>query len=182
MKNRVITPLTFQDELCEEIEKIASDMLLRQPGTDARVKLKAYAQNLPVPEVSVRQSEVLSDLPEMESEVSYPFPWVLVKLDTGSVLPSVGRQRCRVIIIVGVFNDDLNRSGHRECTIILERIMERFAKDPLLHHKFTAVQLDDEHMFSWALQDEDTHPYYYGSLEMMFEMNGFEREDRYGYA
>ena len=66
--------------------------------------------------------------------------------------------------------------------IMIERVMERFAKDPLLSGQIMAVPIDNNHMFNWSMQDEDTYPYFYGALEMAFYTPGFQREDRYGFA
>ena len=84
-----------------------------------------------------------------------------------------------MIVVVGVYDDATDRSGYKGVMIALERIMERFSVRPLLAGKFTAVQLDNNNMFRWSLQDEDTYPYYYGAIEMAFEMMGTIREDKY---
>ena len=147
----------LQKELSGELEKIMQDMLLQQPDSTELVKMKAYRQALPI-------------------------PWALIKLDRGTVEGIGGNQKVTVLIIFGIFSDSLENTGHEVIAIMIERVMERFSKDPLLAGQITAVPVDESHMFNWSLQDEDTYPYFYGALEMAFCMPGFQREDRYGFA
>lgn len=182
---RNLTLLSLQKALGEAIEEATKDVFLKKPGSGELVSLRAYSQELPVPAVGETQMEPgSSDLPEEESEygIIFPFPWAVVKLDRGTIPAPGERQTVYTVVILGVFEDDLKRNGHEALAILLERIMERFCKNPLLKGQFTATQIDGEHMFNWTMQDEDTHPYYYAALEMAFSAPAFEREDPYGYA
>ena len=172
------TPLDLQKALAEEIEKITKDMPFKRYGADGDgYRIKAYLQDLPIPGKREASGE-FEDENADETGV-FSFPWAIVKLDTGLTAGPSERHRVNVIVVVGVYDDAPDRSGYRGVMIALERIMERFSKRPLLAGKFTAVQLDGNTMFRWSLQDEDTHPYYYGALEMAFEMTGIIREDKY---
>ena len=182
---RKMSILTLQRELCKEIREITSDLQMKQPGSTELTAPRVFGQDLPIPR---KKDEDIgygdTDIPDEEDQygIGFLFPWILVKLDLGNVSASNERQRISVILVIGVFDDDLEANGHERIVIIVERIMERFAKDPLLGGQIVAVPVDDDHMFRWSLQDENTHPQYFGALEMAFEMPGFEREDYYGFA
>lgn len=172
------TPLDLQKALAEEIETITKDMPFKRYGAQGDgYRLKAYLQDLPIPGMK----EALGDFEEENADETgvFSFPWAVVKLDTGLTAGPSERHRVNVIVVVGIYDDAPDRSGYRGVMLTLERIMARFSQRPLLAGKFTAVQLDQNTMFRWSLQDEDTHPYYYGALEMAFEMQGYVREDKY---
>ncbi len=172
------TPLDLQKALAEEIEEITKDMPFRRYGEEGDgFRIKSFLQDLPIPKTSESHGE-FEDENADEAGV-FPFPWAIVKLDTGFAAGPSERHRVNVIVVVGVYDDATDRSGYKGVMIALERIMERFSVRPLLAGKFTAVQLDNNNMFRWSLQDEDTYPYYYGALEMAFEMMGTIREDKY---
>lgn len=182
---RKMSLIELQKQLAGELEKIMQDMLFQQPDSTELVKMKAYRQALPIPQRIEKTYPYNSDdLPDEESgyKMGYPFPWALIKLDRGTVEGIGGNQKISVLIIFGIFNDSLENTGHEAITIMIERVMERFSKDPLLAGQMTAAPVDENHMFNWSLQDEDTYPYFYGALEMAFWMPGFQREDRYGFA
>ena len=56
----------------------------------------------------------------------------------------------------------------------IQRICDRFAAKPLLAQKYYARQ-----HIQWALQDEDTYPYYFGGIEITFNLPKIGREDDY---
>lgn len=184
-KERQMSILTLQWKLCQEIEKITADMRMKQPGKAELTAPRVFAQNLPIPQRNGWEvSGGDTDIPVEESEygIGYEFPWIVAKIDLGIVSAPSKTQKVNVILVIGAFCDDSDAAGHEQIIIIMERIMERFSKNPLLGGQLLAVPIDDDHMFRWSLQDEDTHPHYFGALEMAFEMPGFEREDQYGYA
>ena len=177
--------LDLQKELSKEIENILEDMMLKQPSSPELIPIKAYGQALPIPErLTNAENYSNEDLPEEEADIqkAFPFPWALIKLDRGIVRGIGEPQIVYVVIVFGIFDDGKENQGHEAVLIMIERVMERFAKDPLLSGQIMAVPIDNNHMFNWSMQDEDTYPYFYGALEMAFYTPGFQREDRYGFA
>lgn len=174
--------LKLQDALCDEIEEITKDMPFKRYGKPGNgYRIKAYPQDLPIPQ---KNSENAGNefMDENADEIGvFNFPWAIVKLDSGSTSAPAPQSYMRtdLIVAVGVYDDNHDRSGYRGVITAITRIMERFQKQPLLAGKFTCIPIDKDEMFSWGLQDEDTHPYYYGALKMAFLMQSFEREDKY---
>lgn len=182
-KNRATTVYFLQKALQREIERLTEDLVFKQPGTDKPGKLRAFRQQLPIPERGLYDPGFESFEIGDEQDI-YPFPWCVIKVDGGSVAAPGEAQKTKLILVIGIYDDDRQQHGHEDVLLVIERIMERFAKEPLLEHKFTNIRLDDREWFRWTLQDaeDDTYPYYFGALELAFSMPGFQREDSHGYA
>ena len=179
-----ITPYYLQKELCEEIERLTEDLRFKSPGKDKLVRLKAYRQQLPV--AGREDTEVLD---EYGGEETYDrlFPFALVQITGGSIKEPSADHRVNINIVVGIFDDARENDGHDDVMLVIERIIERFSKYPVLNRKFTITVITDNNisnsheLFEWGLSDptEEAYPYYFGVLSMAFKMRGFEREDRY---
>ena len=57
---------------------------------------------------------------------------------------------------------------------IITKIYERFAKMPVLNGKYTI-----QYPILWAIQDEESYPYYYGGMSLLFETAAVRREHPY---
>lgn len=55
---------------------------------------------------------------------------------------------------------------------MIQRLVNRFAAEPLLDHKYRAQQ-DME----WAVQDEETYPYFFGGVRIKFSVPKIGRGD-----
>lgn len=78
------------------------------------------------------------------------------------------------MIILGVYDDDVTGAGYMHILTMIERITNRFLEEPLLDHKYRA-----EATMNTAIQDEDTYPYYFGAIEMTFNLPKIERRDEF---
>lgn len=182
--NNGITPFYLQKELCEEIERLTDDLKLKRPGAEGYVKLRAYRQMLPLAD---REDTEDLDVYGGEESQNKLFPFAVVQVDGGSIKEPGADHRVNLSVIVGIYEDDKERDGHDDVMLVIERIIERFSKDPVLNRKFTLTVITDNNisnsheLFEWALSDptDDAYPFYYGVLSMAFKMKGFEREDKY---
>lgn len=175
---RARTPLFFQKALAGEIEKITSDMRFQNPSGEEALGLSVFSQSLPIPEkkLSYGQEEYQSidySVSETEDAV-FHCPWCIVKLEGGSIPEINGFQHMEVVIGFGIYNPDKDNKGHEELLNLIQRVYERFAKDPLLDRQYTCSG-----EFEWALQEEDTYPYYFGAVTTTFKFMGFRRELNY---
>lgn len=157
----------LQDGLLEELEEILKDELFKNESYDLEdeiskeyIPLNFFTQDLPLE----------SSREEDESH----FPYIIVKMDSGSVQDADSAHEVKVIVVVGLFDNNSNKQGYRDVMHIINMIYERFAKNPLLCNQYVAKM-----PFNWALQDEDTHPYYFGGFEMSFEIPAIKKEDEY---
>jgi len=64
--------------------------------------------------------------------------------------------------------------GHKDVLNIIARLYERFAKVPVLNGKYTI-----QYPVLWALQGEESYPFYFGGMNLTFEIAAVRREDEY---
>lgn len=180
METRARTPFFFQMTLVEEMKEITSDMRFKMPRGTNLVPISVFPQALPIPQ----RADSPPDTPEdggtinyvdgEEEEAIFKCPWCVVKIESGSVPEINGNQRIKAAVCFGIFNDSPDNKGHTEILNLIQRVYERFAKNPLLAGQYTYAG-----GFEWGLQDEDTHPYFFGAAVMDFEFQGIRRENRY---
>lgn len=167
-------PLFLQKALKEEIEKITDGMTFKKPRSDERVKLQVYEQALPVPSRDDTNFDAEASIAYDEGEYEeaiFRCPWCVVKVDSGEIQGPNANVEVLMELVFGVFDDDLNNQGHYDIENLIWKVIERFAKDPLLASQYTC-QCD----FKFGHQDEDTYPYYFGALTMTFSYPGIQRE------
>ena len=146
----------LQDSLIQEVKKLFKDEKF-QDQTGACVPLKVYAQNLPLES-------------NREDEDEDFFPYVIIKLDSGEVQQT---HDVKVIVIMGIYDDDQTKQGHRKVLHLIDGLYERFAKHNVLDKGYIASE-----EIKWSLQEEDTHPYYFGGMEMTFTIPAVRRENQ----
>jgi hypothetical protein len=175
---RAVTPLFFQQALTDEVKKITEDLLFCTPKGDELVHLDVFMQSLPIPvfESSDQENENLSSFEYENNQIDPIFkcPWCTVKIINGDIPGINERQVLNVAICFGIYNDDTSNQGHREILNLIQRVYSRFAIDPLLDKQYTCTG-----EFEWALQDEDTHPYFFGAISTTFKMTGYRRENKF---
>lgn len=140
-----MTPILLQKALQKEIEEITNDILLPTPKREMR-KLKTFAQRLPT---RTRKDE------------SESYPYCVVQIISGDIKDT---QIITTILRIGIFNSNDEAKGHEELLSIIQRILERFRKNPILDKKYIC-----EAEQKWEVMDEDTHPYYYGGVLLKFK-------------
>lgn len=109
-----MTAQILQEELVKEIGVIFRDDLFKDSAGEY-IKMNVYEQNLPI-----RQDE---DAPD-------PIPYVIVRVETGQVKGGVEPQEVFVTLLIGYFDDDAGNNGHKGVLGIIQKIQERFMKEP----------------------------------------------------
>lgn len=176
---RAVTPLFFQQALANEVKHLTDDMLFHTAKNGDLVHLEVFLQSLPIP-VCKKDGQISTEFSSFEYEngqIDDPIlncPWCIVKLINGEVLGINEPQSLNVAICFGIFNDDVRNQGHMEIMNLFQRVYSRFAVDPLLDKQYTCVG-----EFEWALQEEDTYPYFFGAISAKFKMAGYRRENKY---
>ncbi len=169
----------LQDELVVEVEKILKDIRLKTPD-GKKSKVNVFPQYLPIP-TPKRPPE--GDIPpevveeglaasDVETEPD-PFPYVLVRVDSGEIKEIDGEQSVTVYILIGVFDDNTDNLGFKDVLEIIQRIYERFGKNA-----YMAEYECDTNDIEWALQEEESYPYYFGGMTLKFLTHPIRREDR----
>lgn len=152
----------LQKELMKDIGNIFEKDLFKD-SLGKYVSLNIYAQNLPI-----RDDE---DAPD-------PVPYIVVRVLDGKVKGWVEAQEVQVMLILGCFDDNINNDGHEILLELIQKIEERFLKNPILSKQFMFLN-DEQHPFEWALQEEESFPYFFGAISMSFRTPTIRKEDKY---
>jgi hypothetical protein len=148
----------LQKELCREIEEISRDVTLYNPKGEV-AQLRGYLQTLPKSKANTNTREA-------------PYPFCIVKIIDGRM--SLVSSTVGIAIVLGVWNKEEENNGHQSILILIQRIYERFAKDPILKNSFEVVP-----NMNWVIEDDDRYPYSIGAIEMNWKLRNIEREDEY---
>lgn len=164
-----MTPIELQEELGAEVEYILKDIQLKTADGGMK-QIEAFSQELPKRLQNVTGDSVMAD------EDIDPYPFCVVKIDSGELGTAQSAHEVKTVLVLGVFDDDISCQGHRVILTMIQRIMERFTKDPVLNRRY---RINEEAGFNWTLDEEDRHPYYLGALSMTWDMFFVRREDKY---
>lgn len=147
-----MTPLMLYDDLIAEVENILRDVVTKNTAGEDVVGVKGYKYRLPL---------ITAD----DEDESQFFPYFIVRLSGGKTEDDDSPWLVTADILLGVCENDKDVLGHEHIMVMIQRITDRFAAEPLLNNKFRAEQ-DME----WAIQDEDTYPFYFGGVEIKFRV------------
>lgn len=147
-----MTPVMLQTDLIAEIEEILKDVITKNTAGETVVGVKGYEHRLPL---------VTSD----DEDESQFFPYFIVKTIEGKTEDDNTPWLVTVDILLGVCENDKDVPGYKSIMIMMQRITDRFTEEPLLNKKYRAEQ-----NIEWALQDEDTYPFYFGGVEIKFRV------------
>lgn len=176
---RARTPLFALKALVKEVQSITEEMRFHSPGKIELAPVSVFEQSLPIPEridtpLENEDYQTIDYQEEAEEEGIFKCPWCVVKLENGSIPGINEMQEVTFAICFGIFNDSLENNGHMEIMNLIQRVYERFSVDPILDGQYTCTGA-----FEWAVQDEDTYPYYFGAIMTGFKFQGFRRENKY---
>ncbi|WP_110291625.1 hypothetical protein [Lachnotalea glycerini] len=153
-----MTPLELRHDLASELETILNHMNFKnQEGNDC--KLNIMEQNLPV---------------QMDDDDTDPYPYLLVRLMDGEMSEEEITQSVSINLIIGIYSDDTNAQGADFVLNVIQDIICRFRKCPILNKKYVLNQ-----KLKWALQTDDTYPYYFGGMELNWQAPNIQREGIY---
>lgn len=163
-----MTPFKLQDDLIDELKYIFSGSKLQIPRIGIN-KEKIYSE----PNI-YGQSLPIRDHDDQEDD---PFPYLIVRIESGEMKGDTPHL-VMIRILIGIFDDNNDTNGHKDVLNIIQKVYERFTKNPSLNGKYV-MKNDRECPFTWVLQDGDTHPYYFGAIDTTWETRSFRRESPY---
>lgn len=167
----------LQDNLADELESLFAGKTLEEPS-GGRSAIHVFKQNLPIPTIKDVPDEVTDEMLEEGTyaavTVEDPYPYIIVRLDSGEIKEDGIEQTVTVNILVGVISRDYSNQGHKDVLNILQDIYERFSKNPILAGAYECSAIP-----SWALQEEASYPYFFGGMTMIFRTLKIFREDPY---
>lgn len=154
-----MTALDFQEELAQEVGNILKDIVTVNAAGERVSGINVYKQNLPI-------------ITSGEEDDSKFFPYAIVRLYEGETEDDDTPWTDTADILFGVYDQDESNQGHQHIMVMCQRVLDRFAAEPLLARKYRAEQ-DME----WAIQAEDTYPYYFGGVRIKFSVPKIGRRD-----
>lgn len=153
-----MTATMLQEEIVKELGVIfKGDRFKNSLGE--YVNLNIYEQQLPI-----REDE---DSPD-------PMPYIIVRIETGSTKSGTDPQEVLVTLLFGYFDDSPENNGHKGVLGMIQKVHERFEKQPMLANQFMF-----QDPFDWALQDEESFPYFFGAASMTFKTAAIRKEDKF---
>lgn len=140
------------EDLIVEIEDILKNIVTQNAAGEPVTGIKGYEYQLPL---------VMSD----EEDESQFFPYFIVRPTEGKTGDDDDPWIVTVDIILGICERDRDVIGEKRLLVMIQRITDRFAAEPLLNKKYRV-----EPKMEWAIQDEDTRPFYFGGVELKFNV------------
>lgn len=133
------------DALIEMLEELFEGK--KYSGLQGRKKLNIFRQNLPIP---VDNGE------DKDTDMSYT-PYIVVRMTGGEIPDDDSPQIVKFNLAICTYDTGNLREGFRDVTNIQEDIIQRICVAPYFGGAFTILKPT-----VWALQQDDTHPYYFG--------------------
>ena len=167
----------LQDDLAADLAEIFKHFFLKDPQGKT-VQLNIFKQNLPIPTAAEMPDTVTDE--ELEEGVydaiakEDPYPYIIVRVEQGKIEGIDQEQTVIVNLIIGVIDRGYENQGHKDVLNIIQKIYERFAKNAILAKKYECTM-----PIEWALQDEESFPYFFGGMALQFETIRIRREDPY---
>ena len=171
MQKDLMVASDLQRALITEIESLLSELSAGQEEIPEHLEepsavphgFKGYAQFLPV----LRNDD--------EDEDQF-FPYFIVRMDGAKTVEDDDLWEVSVSILLGVRDYDQQNIGHFRVANAIDRIITRFCYEATLgvpgHKAFRCMP-----EMEWALQDEDTYPYYFGAVSLKFMAPKPSRKD-----
>lgn len=170
-----MTLLDLQSELIKKIEEILKDIHFLNCEKQSQ-KIKGYAQTAPrrlaqikEPRMYDYQAEDYEKYYEAETDPQKELvPFFVVRITEANF--SNEENKAIIDILFQIFDDDMNMKGYFTLFASMERIRQHFSKNNVLG----AYWCEDK--FSIVSQENDTYPYFYGGIEMIWNLPKIERE------
>lgn len=141
----------LQDALVADLTELFKDRLYKKPdGSSAATSV--FPQALPKQQT------------DAEAEID-PVPYIIVRIDSGGIETQTDPYKVSLLLLLGAFDDGANNQGHRTILEMIELIQQHYEEHPDLAGQFVFTD-----PFNWALQDEDSHPYFFGGIEITFNV------------
>lgn len=176
-----MTPVEVQDILVDEIKLIFRDYAYKN-REGKRVPLNVYAQDVPIiqtppPIADYTNDSEYTEYEEEDEDDNIPVPYIIVRISSGGYdgKNDDSNNELNFVIIVNIFEDEIpNNNGYRDVLNIMQKIYERFAKQPDLRKiaRFNGK-------WEFALQEDNYYPFHIGACNMTFDIPAIREEVYY---
>lgn len=139
----------LQDALVADLRELFKNRRYKKPDGEPAA-LSVFAQNLPK-----RESENDDD----------PFPYIIARIDSGGIENQTEPHKVSIFLLIGIYDDEAENQGHRAVLEVMEVIQQHYEETPLLDGQYVFTD-----PFHWALQDEESYPFFFGGVEINFHL------------
>lgn len=140
-----MTPQNLQDEIKEMLEEVSNEIDWKDIDGN-RTKLSVFKQNLP----------------KRDTDEDDPFPYCIIRLVSGRHNAIQDEENSiRVLLIFGLCDNGLENQGETMLNLI-NRIVLRLSENNVLKTFYQKGKIE------WAIDDEDTYPYFFGGMDLTF--------------
>jgi len=136
-----------QDALIETLRELFKDGLYN--GQTGYKPLKVYKQDLPIPE---------SGDYDVDTDAAAS-PYIAVRMINGVIPDDSSPQQVDFSLTICAYDTGNERAGYQDVSNIKEDIVQFACTHPYFGGAFTILK-----PITWALQTEDSHPYYFGAV------------------
>ena len=150
----------LQDDLIAEIEALLKDVRTKNTDGEEIIGIKGYPHMLPI-------------LQSDEDDPAQYFPYFIVRYDGGQTEDDDDCWHVSTNIILGV-HETATENGHEHILVMIQRIVDRFAWDPQFAKKYRVDQ-----KIQWAVQEDDTYPFYFGAVALTISAPKIGRKSDY---
>lgn len=116
-------------------------------GQEGPKELKIFKQFVSIPE---------DDDEDADTDAANT-PCIIVKIQEGVFEKAGEAQKVMVQLVIAAYDTNKDRQGYVDVVNIKEAITQHFLEKPAFGGAFTVL-----YPIAWAIQDEDTAPYYWG--------------------
>lgn len=141
------TPRLCQKALKEWVEELMDGKRYTSPGGKRAVRV--YEQELPIP------TEIDTDADTEDA----PPPFIIVRVEGGEIKNDDDPQTIEVNLVLCAYDEARERTGWQDVGNMRERIVDELCEYPYFGGAYTVLK-----PIKWAMQQDDTHPYYYGVI------------------
>lgn len=138
-----------QDALVEMLSELFKGR--KYSGQQGRKALTVYKQDLPIPE----DNDIDADTDQAAA------PYVVVQMTGGEIKKDTTPQMVDFSLVICCYDTGNGREGYQDVANIKEDIIQQLCQYPYFGGAFTV-----EKPIAWAMQVDDTHPYYYGAVTL----------------
>lgn len=158
----------LEQSLISEIEALSSE--IRLEGIDGQEKLlKGYAEAIPQLPLPVNWNEEAGDgFGESDPEDAL-IPYFIVK--TTEISYQEGEGAAKLYLLFCICDHSQEMQGYQTLWNLLNRITGRFRADTVLDAFYC------EKRMKAVIQDEDTYPYFFGGIEMEWNLPEMEEDE-----
>lgn len=161
-----MTVNNLQTALIKDIESTLENIPLQ--GASGQIKrIKAYPQALPIVEARLGWAE--ESVPESsEDEV---FPYAVIRIMGASSQDD--QEQATVYIMFGIFNDNREMTGYYDLLNVIETVVNRYRTNTVVGEFYC------ERKMSVEIQQDDSYPYFFGGIEMTWNLPQLQMEGEY---